>query len=120
MNVNLLTGTKTLSTTEAAMLIENSNGKIFSVTFFKKGKKDGTEKNEIRTMRAMLGENTRKGLAGGPAAYNPADHGLVWVYLMAGDCNRAEAKNRRSISVEGIIRLALEGEEYTVEGGMFD
>lgn len=114
--MNTTTATATLTTGEAASMIEASNGKIFSVTFFKKGDKQGKEKNELRTMRAMLGENTRKGLAGGPAAYNPADHGLVWVYLMAGDENRTEAKNRRSISVDGIVRLAIGGIEYAVDG----
>lgn len=116
MNVNLLTGTEILTPAEAAELIQESNGAIFSVSFYKKGDKNGKEKNEIRTMRAMLGENTRKDLAGGPAAYNPADHGLIWVYLMAGDVNRAEAKNRRSISVDGIIRLAIHGKAFTVGG----
>jgi hypothetical protein len=117
MNVNLLTGTKTLTTAEAAMLIENSDGKIFSVTFFKRGDKSGKEKNELRTMRCVLGSRVKKGLAGGPAAYNPADHGLIWTYLMSGDENREpEAKNRRSISVDGIVRLAIGGEDYAVEG----
>jgi len=105
-----------ITTAEAAQLIELSNGKVFSVTFFKKGDKKGKEKNDLRTMRAMLGENTRKGLAGGPAAYNPADHGLIWAYLMAGDENRAEAANRRSIAVDGIVALNINGEEYAVNG----
>jgi hypothetical protein len=116
MNVALLTGSETLTTAEASEIIEGSNGKIFSVTFYKKGDKSGKEKNEIRVMRAMLGENTRKGLAGGPAAYKPSAHGLVWVYLMAGDCNRAEEKNRRSVSVGGIVRLAIDGKEFRVAG----
>lgn len=100
---------QTISKSEAANLIENSNGKVFGVTFIKR------TTGEERTMRCMLSENTRKDLAGGPAAYNPADHGLIWVYLMAGDVNRAEAKNRRSIPVDGLIRLALGGVEYVVE-----
>ena len=100
----------TITTTEAARLIEASNGKIFSVTFTKR------TTGESRTMRAMLGENTRKGLAGGPAAYDPKAHDLLWVYLMAGDENRAEARNRRSIAVEGITRLALDGKEFQVSG----
>lgn len=116
MNMQLLTGNETLTVDEAAEIIQESNGKIFSVSFFKKGKKNGEEKNEIRVMRAMLGENTRKGLAGGPAAYNPADHRLVWVYLMAGDVNRADAANRRSIAIDGIIRLAIDGKEFEVNG----
>jgi len=106
--MNTSTMTSTITTAEAAQMIENSNGKVFSVTFIKR------TTGEVRTMRAMLGENTRKDLAGGPAAYNPADHGLIWVYLMAGDCNRAESRNRRSIAVEGIQRLALDGKTFEV------
>jgi hypothetical protein len=35
---------------------------------------------------------------------------------MAGDCNRAEEKNRRSVSVGGIVRLAIDGKEFRVAG----
>ena len=97
-----------LTTTEAANLILKSKT-IFSVTFTKRST------GEVRTMRATLGANVKKGLAGGPAAYDPAQHGLIWVYLMAGDENRdADPKNRRSIPVEGISRLVLGGTEYEV------
>lgn len=105
-----------MSVDHAARLIQTSNGKVLSVTFYKKGKKNGEEKNDLRTMRCMLGENTRKGLAGGDSAYNPKDHRLVWVYLMAGDENRTDEKNRRSISIDGIVRLAIDGHVYEVDG----
>ena len=108
--------TTTITTAEAVKKMFERAGTVFSVTFYKKGKKNGEGKNELREMRARHGSTVKKGLAGGEAAYNPADHGLVWVYLMKGDKNRDEAKNRRAVSVAGITRLAIGGEVFNVDG----
>jgi len=106
-----------ITTAEAVTKIFANAGTVFSVTFYKKGNRVGVGLNEVRTMRCRLGRTVKKGLAGGEAAYNPAEHGLVWAYLMAGDENRDEdPKHRRSISVAGITRLAIGGEEFEVDG----
>lgn len=98
---------------EAASLILDSAGLVFSVTFNKRS--DGSE----RTMRAIIGSRTRKALRGGEAAYNPAEHALLWVYLMAGDEGRENPEpfsgvNRRSVPVEGITALSIRGTDYEV------
>ena len=105
-----------ISTNQAANLIHQSNGTVFTVGFYKKGKKNGEGKNDFREMRARIGSSVRKGLAGGPAKYNPQEHGLIWAYLMAGDENRNEARNRRSIPVSGIVELNIGGHKYRVAG----
>jgi len=110
---------RVLTPAQAQTLIEATfqTGSIFSVTFYKKGKKSGEGKNEVRTMRARLGSTVKRGLAGGSPAYKPGEHGLIWVYLMAGDDQRdADPKHRRSIAVEGITRLVIGGTEYEVSG----
>jgi hypothetical protein len=84
-------------------------GEVFSVTFKKRNSW------ETREMRCRLGSTTRKGIAGGQARYNPQSHGLIWVYLMAGDENRSDSRNRRSIPVEGIRKLVIGGREFIVE-----
>lgn len=103
----------------ASKILETRNtGTVFNVGFYKRGnKRTGKGKNEFREMRARLGSTVKKGLAGGPPAYDPREHSLLWVYLMAGDVNRDEGRNRRSIPVEGIVELKLGGEEYRVTGG---
>ena len=107
---------RTITTAEAARLIYSSNGTTFNVGFYKKGKKNGEGRNEFREMRARLGSTVKKGLAGGEPAYNPTAHGLIWAYLMAGDENRNDAKNRRSIPISGIVELNIGGEKYRVSG----
>ena len=112
MNQNIITPE------QAADLIFKSRGKIFNVGFYKKGDKQGKGRNDFREMRACLGSHVKKGLAGGPSVYDPNAHGLIWAYLMSGDENRCEDKNRRSISVDGIVELNLGGQTYRVSGGL--
>jgi hypothetical protein len=108
---------RTITPAEAATLIYQSNGTTFNVGFYKRGKKNGEGRNEFREMRARLGSTVKKDLAGGPPAYDPTAHGLIWAYLMAGDENRTdETKNRRSIPVSGIVELNIGGEKYRVSG----
>lgn len=92
---------------EAVALIHGTAGKVFSCTFVKRSN------GEIREGRFRLGSTVKKGLKGGPAAYNPADYDLIWVYRMAGD----ESENpgqRRSIPADGIVCLTVGGEDYVV------
>lgn len=71
----------------------------------------------MREMVCFLGSSIQKGLAGGPAAYNPKDHELVWVYTSNLDRSFEEdPKHRRSIPADGIVKLKLRGIEYTVAG----
>ena len=108
---------RVITTAEAANLIFSSRGKTFNVGFYKRGKKNGEGRNEFREMRARLGSTVKKDLAGGPSAYDPSVHGLIWTYLMAGDENRTdEPKNRRSIPVSGIVELNINGKKYRVSG----
>lgn len=79
----------------AKELIESSNGKIFSVDFIKK---DGT----LRKMRARTG--VKKYLKGGKQAYNPTEYGLVNVFDM-------DAKDYRSIRVDNVVRIKVNGRE---------
>jgi len=112
---------RTLTPVEAAAKILGTAGsnpiKTFSVTFFKKGKKNGEGKNEQREMVAFLGSNVKAGLRGGPAAYNPADHGLIWTYeVPPGVTIEERPDRRRSIAVAGLIRLKIDREEFEVSG----
>ncbi len=93
---------------EAVDIIRGSAGKILTVDFIKR------TNGEFRSLNCRLGRTVRKGLAGGPAAYNPRDHGLVWVYRMAGDKTETPG-NRRSIPYEGIQRVKIAGKEYIVK-----
>ena len=108
----------TITPEQAARLIFSTRdtGSVFNVGFYKRGKKNGEGKNEFREMRARLGSTVKKDLAGGPPAYNPQDHDLIWVYLMGGDVPRSENRNRRSIPVEGIVELNIGGKSYRVSG----
>lgn len=108
----------TITPEQAAKLIFQTRqaGTVFNVGFYKRGKKNGQGKNDFREMRCRLGSTVKKDLAGGPAAYNPSEHGLIWAYLMAGDENRSEARNRRSIPVDGIVELVIGGQSYRVSG----
>lgn len=70
---------------------------IFTVEFVKR------TTGEFRTMNCRKG--VTKHLAGGHAAYNPAHHNLLWVYSL-------DAKGYRSIAIEGIVSLKMDGVTY--------
>jgi len=112
---------RTITPTDAARLILDTAGtnpiRTFSVTFFKKGKKNGEGKNTVRRMTAFLGSNVKKGLAGGPAAYDPAAHGLIWTYENPPGVSLEEVPSRRrSIAVEGLTQLRIGRETFEVSG----
>jgi len=79
------------------LVMEFHEGHIFSVTFVKRST------GETRVMQCRKG--VTKHLKGGPAAYNPAHHNLLWVYSM-------DAKGYRSIAIEGIENLKMDGVTY--------
>ena len=107
--------TQTISTLRAASLIRNSNGKIFSVSFIKRG--DGS----MRDMIARTGVS--KGVSGNGRKFDAASHGLLTVaeFRAAGrnakghfEAQEFTAGSFRNIGIEGIRRLRLGGQEYTV------
>lgn len=102
---------KQITRQKAVELIENSGGTVFACTFLKR------ETKEERVGRFRLGRTVKKGLAGGPPAYDPKAKNLIWVYRMAGDVSESatdDDKNRRSIPIEGIQRVTIGGETYIV------
>lgn len=88
-----------MTTDQAAKTILQSNGKIFTVTFIKR------TTNEVRVMNCRLG--VVKHLKGGELAYDPASHKLINVYDML-------KKQYRSIAIEGIQQLTINGETHTI------
>lgn len=77
------------------------SGKIFAVEFVKRT--DGT----IREMLCRTG--VTKGTHGGSMGYDPANHGLLSVYDM-------QKKGFRSIPVDAIIHLSMDGQRYERHG----
>lgn len=90
---------ETLSRSEAVSAIQGIRSEFFTVEFVKR------TTGEYRKMNCRKG--VTKHLAGGPAAYNPNDHDLIWVYSM-------DAPGYRSIPMEGIISVATSGETLVV------
>ena len=97
-----------ISPQQAAQLIHETNGTVFSVRFMKRST------GEIRDGRFRLGYTVSKGLAGGEAAYSFKDKNLIPVYRMAGDDSTSDGM-RRTIPVEGIWWLKVNGTEYFVD-----
>jgi len=111
---------KVISPQDAArkILETRGSGQVFTVGFYKRGKRNGEGKNKFRQMNARLGSTVKKGLAGGPPAYDPREHDLLWVYIMGSDENWTESgRNRRSVPVDGIVELNIGGQSYRVSGG---
>lgn len=81
-----------------AELVNNFHeGHIFTVTFIKRST------GEERVMNCRKG--VKKHLRGGPAAYNPDEHALIW-------CFDVQKQEYRSISIEGILSLKMDGVTY--------
>ena len=77
-------------------IINNTNGKFFSITFVKK---DGT----IRKATARTG--VRKGVKGVGMNYNATDKGIriLWV---------CDAENFRAIKLNSILGIKFKGKNY--------
>lgn len=97
----------TISSEQAAKLIWDSNGQVFACRFIKRST------GEVREGRFRLGPSVQKGLKGGIAAYNFQDHGLIPAYRMSGDISESDGK-RRSIPIEGLQSLTIDGITYDV------
>jgi hypothetical protein len=80
---------------------DDTCGKTFTVTFIKRT--TGKE----RVMNCRYG--VKKHLKGGVKAYDPKKKGLVCVFDM-------QAGGYRSIALESIRKIAMEGEVYEVRG----
>ncbi len=79
------------------LVLEFHENKVFTVVFTKR------TTGEERVMNCRKG--VTKHLKGGPAAYDPAAHQLLWVFDM-------QKKAYRSIAIEGITSLKMEGVTY--------
>jgi hypothetical protein len=91
---------KKITNIQAANLIANAKGdKFFTVTFNKR------TTGEQRTMNCRKG--VTKALQGGVAAYDFKERDLVCVYDV-------QAAGYRSIPLEGITEVKMEGEVYQV------
>lgn len=82
----------------AVMVNHLHEGHIFTVRFVKRST------GEVRVMNCRKG--VRKYLKGGPMAYNPDDKGLLWVFDV-------QHSAYRSIAIEGILSLTMDGVTYT-------
>jgi len=90
---------KTITSKEAATLLTQTEGRIFSVKFTKRT--DGS----VREMVARTG--VKKHLKGGDAAYSFSEKSLLAVYDLG-------KKAYRSIPLDAIISLREGGEEYLI------
>lgn len=94
--------TETITSSEAADLIEKSNGALFTCTFIKK---DGTER--ILNGRTQV----KKHLKGGSLPYDPRTKGLIPVYDMQADFS----KGYRMLNKDSITALRINGKNYIVK-----
>lgn len=84
---------------EIIPLLNTTKGKFFRVVFIKR------TTGEVRTMIARMG--VRKHLKGGSPAYDFKEKGLIPVYDV-------QKRGYRSIPIEGIKSLRVNGVDYTV------
>jgi hypothetical protein len=88
---------------EAVQKIAASRGRIFALTFIKR------TTGERRDMVCRLGVTAH--LKGGKPGYDAKAKGLLVVF----DLDRADY---RAVPVEGITRVTIDGETYTVNGDL--
>lgn len=108
---------------EAARMIRQSGGKIFSVTFIKRTdrkKMPYASESQLPRRRMVARLGVTQGVTGQGKAFRDSDHDLITAFeLVTG--NR-DAKGRlqnggrhfRHIPIEGIRELKIAGQEYTV------
>lgn len=91
-----------LTREEAARKISNYHeGKIFTVTFVKR------TSGEVRKMNCRKGVS--KGITGEGHKFDPQEKKLVCVWDL-------QKSGYRMISLDSIISIKMEGEEFTVNG----
>jgi len=91
---------ETITKNTAKKLIEESNGKIFTVTFIKK---DGS----LREMNCRLGVKQHR--KGGELAYDPKKYNLIVVFDL-------QKMNYRMINALTIKQLNINSQKFTVNG----
>jgi len=111
----------------AAALIRNSGGKLFSITFVKRGdrKKMATTPYDRLPRRRMVARiapvgGWKTGVTGEGMKYNPQAHDLVHVrefVSQQGDKGRmiGTASQFRNVPIEGIERIKIHGCEFAVQ-----
>jgi len=109
--------TQTITQPEAARMIRESNGKLFSVTFVKR--KDGSLRRMVARVAPKGGWKT--GVTGQGMPYNPSDHYLIPLREFVTDPNRGQRgrvcnlnTSFKSIPVDGIVELRTGGKVFTV------
>lgn len=89
---------KTITRNEAVELIKETNGKVFTVNFYKKN-------GDLRTMNARLG--VKKHLKGGVLKFDPSERGLMPVFDM-------QIKKYRMINLRSIVGLTVNSKNFVV------
>ena len=83
--------------TSPRAMIQQTKGKFFTVQFVKR------TTGEVRKMNCRIGVS--KGVTGTGKTYDPEEKGLVTVW-------DTQAKNFRSINLDGIISITSQGVEW--------
>lgn len=86
---------------QAVVMINNSKGKILSVSFVKR------TTGELRKMSCRT--EVKKNVKGVGMSYNPVDKKLLTVYDV-------QKSGFRNIATEGIVSLTMQGVRYDVKG----
>jgi len=110
-----------ITTEQAAGLIRSSKGKLFRVTFEKRG-----AAGAIRHMTARVGVWNPQYVKGEGQKFNPADHNLLTVFEFVTDPSTVRDANGRfagsgnmacqwrSIGIERIRKLKMNGEVFEI------
>lgn len=121
---------ETISQADAARMIRNSGGKLFSVTFVKRGdrKKMATTPYEKLPRRRLIGRvGVTQDVTGAGKKFNDDDHGLLTVREFVSHRDktpnrrknlqpaiRCEKMQWRAVPIEGIESLRIGGKEFQV------
>jgi len=121
---------KIITQETAASMIRNSNGKLFGVTFVKRGdmkRMKGTPYDRLPKRKMVARRGVSKGVTGAGQGYNPTNHNLITVneFVTQPETTRG-AKGQfagggnmgtqfRHIPIEGIQELRMGGVTYQVQ-----
>ena len=94
-----------ISREDAILMIENSKGKFFSVTFEKR-----TEPGALRVLKCQYGQNPAYPVA----KYDLKSKGLVGVFCRYPDPKNGVSPGNRSFPIEGLQILKIGGKTYRV------
>jgi len=103
---------KTISCHKAVEILRKlEDGRFFTVCFLKRLEDKETGKRMLRVMNCR--QRVKKYLAGGPAAYSFREKGLISVFDM-------QAMGYRSIPIDGLRWIRVDGEEVQVDHNLAD